>query len=167
MAQIFALIFILICPVSQCLQLLLSNHPTLFIFLSRINVGLCRPTWADRDAKCLEHLENCLFQPVARSQTLRKKLTSSFWLGTHLQDHNSHRFRTKYFDSLTQKNPQKTNKKAQYKKKHENLTNKTKNENSTHQRAQYPAECNKNKSYSSTNIHGLYSHVSNQLAANM
>lgn len=103
MAQVFALTFILICPVSQCLQLLLSNHPTLLILLSRINVGLCRPTGAARDAKCLEHLENCPFQPVARSQTLRKKLTSIFWLGTHLPDHNIHRFRTKFLDSLTKK----------------------------------------------------------------
>lgn len=65
-----------ICPVSQYLQLL---PPTLYIFLRRINVGLCRPTRAARDAKCLEHLENRPFQPVARSQTLRKKLTSNFF----------------------------------------------------------------------------------------
>lgn len=63
-AQIFVHIFILMCPVPQCLQILLWNHSTLFIFFRRINVGLCRPRRADRDAKCLDHVEMCPFHPI-------------------------------------------------------------------------------------------------------
>lgn len=101
MAQIFILIFILTWPVVQCLQIQWWNHPTLLIFLSRTNVGLCRVRRADGEANCLEHLEICPFHPVAQTGAKHlKKSASKFWLITHFQDHNVYRFRTKCPDKL-------------------------------------------------------------------